>query len=77
MDSIVSSKVRTMKGEGVRVRSLAHNISKVEGRARILEWGLGRLITNLVLPHQFDWIIHCFQNSLKSVLMIPITMLLS
>jgi len=65
MDSIVSPKVMTMKGEGGRVRSLAHNILRVEGHARILGWGLGRLITNLVLPHQLDWIIHCFQNSLK------------
>jgi K+-transporting ATPase A subunit len=34
MDSIANLKVKTMEGEGVRVRSLAHNTSGVEGLAR-------------------------------------------
>jgi hypothetical protein len=31
MDLVASPKVKAMKGEGVRVRSLAHNTSRVEG----------------------------------------------
>ncbi len=38
MDSIVSPKVKTMEGEGVGARSLAHNTSGVEGRARTPGW---------------------------------------
>jgi len=37
MDSIASPKVTT-KGKGVGVRSLAHNTSGVEGRARASGW---------------------------------------
>jgi len=33
MDSIMSSKVKTMEGEGVGARSLARNTLGVEGRA--------------------------------------------
>jgi len=43
MDSTTSPKVKTTEGEGVGVRSLARNISRVEGRAGALGWGLGRL----------------------------------
>jgi hypothetical protein len=38
MDSTMSPKVKTTKGEGVGVRSLAHNILGVEGRAGAPKW---------------------------------------
>jgi hypothetical protein len=38
MDSTVSPKVKTTKGEKVGARSLAHNILRVEGHARALGW---------------------------------------
>jgi hypothetical protein len=57
MDSTMSPKVKTMEGEGVGVRSLVHNTLGVEGHARALGWGLGRLtsksITNMDL-HQLN-----------------------
>jgi hypothetical protein len=43
MDSIMNPKVMTVEGKGVRARSLARNISVVEGRAGVSRWGLGRL----------------------------------
>jgi hypothetical protein len=49
MDSTMSPKVKTMKGEGIGARSLAHNISRVEGRVRALGWGLRRLISNSII----------------------------
>jgi hypothetical protein len=39
--------MKTMKGQEVRARSLAHNISGVEGRAGAPGWGLGRMKSNL------------------------------
>ncbi len=45
----MSPKVKTMKGEGIGARSLAHNISRVEGRVRALGWGLRRLISNSII----------------------------
>jgi hypothetical protein len=41
IDLIVSPKVKTMKRQIVRVHCLIHNISRVEGCARALGWGLG------------------------------------
>jgi hypothetical protein len=38
MDLIASPKVKIMKGEGVRVCSLAHNTSGVEGCVGVLGW---------------------------------------
>jgi hypothetical protein len=38
MDLITNLKVKTTKGEGFGVRSLAHNISGVEGCARAPKW---------------------------------------
>jgi len=38
MDLNASPKVKTMKGKGVEGRTLAHNTSKVEGRAGALGW---------------------------------------
>jgi hypothetical protein len=34
------SKVKTMEGQGVRVRSLTRNTLGVEGRVKALGWGL-------------------------------------
>jgi len=48
MDSIISPKVETTKGEGVGVHSLVCSISRVEGRAGTLRWGLGRLISKSI-----------------------------
>ncbi len=38
MDSAASPKKKTSEGEGIGVCSLAHNTSKVEGRAGTLGW---------------------------------------
>ncbi len=38
MDSIVSPKMKTMEGEGVDARSLAHSTSRVEGRVGTPGW---------------------------------------
>ncbi len=38
MDSIVSPKVKTTKGEGVGARSLARNTLRVKGRVGALRW---------------------------------------
>jgi hypothetical protein len=38
MDSIMSPKVKTTKGEGVEMCSLARNIFGVEGRVGALGW---------------------------------------
>jgi len=43
MDSILSPKVKTSKGEGIGAHSLIYNISGVEGHARISRWGLRKL----------------------------------
>jgi hypothetical protein len=49
MDSTTSPKVTTVKGEGLGTRSLAHNISRVEGHAGALGWGLGRLTSKSII----------------------------
>jgi hypothetical protein len=49
MDSTANPKVKTMKGKGVGVRSLARNTSRVEGHAKVLRWGLGRVISNSII----------------------------
>jgi hypothetical protein len=38
MDSTVSSKVKTMEGEGIGAHSLAYNTSRVEGHVRASRW---------------------------------------
>ncbi len=43
MDSIVSLKMKTLEGEGIRACSLAHNILGVEGCAGVPGWELRRL----------------------------------
>jgi hypothetical protein len=49
MDSIVSPKVKTMVGEGVRACSLARSNSGVEARVEALGWGVGRFISDLII----------------------------
>ncbi len=49
-DLNVSSKVKTMKEEGIEVCSLTHNISGVEGCVRASRWGLERM-TNRSIIH--------------------------
>jgi hypothetical protein len=48
MDSIVSPKVKTSKGEGIGAHSLACSTSGVEGHAGVPGWGLGRLTSKLI-----------------------------
>jgi len=48
MDSTMSPKVKTTEGEGVRVCSLARNISGVKGCVGAPGWGLGRLTRNSI-----------------------------
>ncbi len=43
-----SPKVKRVKGR-VKARSLARNISGVEGEARALGWGLGRLTSRSIV----------------------------
>jgi len=47
MDLTTSPKVKTLE-EKVGVCCLAHNTSRVEGRAGALGWGLGRLTSNSI-----------------------------
>jgi len=49
MDPIVSPKVITAKGEGVGVRSLVRNISRIEEHVGAPRWGLGRLISKSII----------------------------
>jgi hypothetical protein len=49
VDSIVSPKVITTKGEGIRAHSLARNTLGVEGRAGALRWILGKLTSNSII----------------------------
>jgi hypothetical protein len=49
MDSTLSPKVKTTKGKAVGVHSPAHNTLGVEGCARALEWGLGRLTSKSII----------------------------
>jgi len=48
MDLIVSPKVKIMEGQGIRTRSLIHSTLRVEGRARGLGCGLGRLTSKSI-----------------------------
>ncbi len=48
MDSIASLKVITTEGEGVGACSLTRSTSGVEGRAKALGWGLGRLTSKSI-----------------------------
>jgi hypothetical protein len=48
MDSIVSPKVKTSKGEGIGAHSLAYSTSGVEGHVGVPGWGLGRLTSKLI-----------------------------
>ncbi len=48
MDLTMSSKMKTIEGEGVGACSLVHNTLEVEGRARVPRWGLGRLTSKSI-----------------------------
>jgi hypothetical protein len=48
MDSTVSPKVKTTKGEGFEMHSLAHNTLGVKGRAGALGWGLRRMTSKSI-----------------------------
>jgi hypothetical protein len=49
IDSIASPKVETSKGERIKVCSLIHNTSGVEGCVGALEWGLGRVTSESII----------------------------
>jgi hypothetical protein len=49
MEAIASPKMKTSEGEGVGARSLARNISRVEGHVGALRWGLGRLTSKSII----------------------------
>jgi hypothetical protein len=49
MESITSPKVKIMEGKGVGVCSLVHNILGVEGCARTLGWGLGKMTSKSII----------------------------
>jgi hypothetical protein len=49
MDSIVNPEVKPAKGKGVEACSLVRNTSGVEGCARVLGWGLGRLTSKSII----------------------------
>jgi len=48
MDSTISTKVTTTKGEGVGVHSLARNTSGIKGRVGAPGWGLERLTSKSI-----------------------------
>jgi len=56
IDSITSSKVMTIEGEGVGARSLTHNTLRVEGRAETMGWGLGRF-TKTCTNQTTSWLV--------------------
>jgi hypothetical protein len=62
MDSTTSPKMKTTERKGIGVHSLAHNILGVEGRARALGWGLGRLRSKLITHMD----LHKLNNNLVS-----------
>ncbi len=48
IDSTMSPKVKTTKGEGVGAHSLVRSTSGVEGCVGASGWGLGRLTSNSI-----------------------------
>jgi len=62
MDSSASPKMKTTKRKGVKVRSLAHNTSRVEGCVGALGWGLRRLRSKLITHTD----LHKLNNNLVS-----------
>jgi hypothetical protein len=63
MDLTVSTKVKTMEGEGIGAHSMFLNTSGVKGCARASGWGLGRLISKSI-THTY---LHKANNKLVSV----------
>jgi hypothetical protein len=53
------------QGKGVGVRSLVHNISRVQGRVGASRWGLGRLTSNSIIHTN----LHKLNNKLVSALL--------
>jgi len=49
IDSIVSPKLKTSKGQGVGARSLVPSTSGVEGCVRVPGWGLGQMTSGLII----------------------------
>jgi hypothetical protein len=49
INSIMNPKVKTTKGEGVGVCSLAHNTLREEGHVGAPGWGLGRRINESII----------------------------
>jgi hypothetical protein len=45
----MSPKVKTTKGQGVGVRSLARSALGIEGRVGHLGWGLGRMTSESII----------------------------
>jgi hypothetical protein len=48
MNSTANPKVKIVEGKGIVTRSLARNILGVEGSARALGWGLGRMTSKSI-----------------------------
>jgi hypothetical protein len=49
IDSTTTLKVKTTKGQRVRVRSLAYNTLVIEGRAGTPGWGLGQMTNESII----------------------------
>jgi hypothetical protein len=49
MDSIINPIMKTTKGKGVGVHSLACNTLGVKGRVSASRWGLGRVTSKLII----------------------------
>jgi hypothetical protein len=45
----VNPKVKTIKGQGIKAHSLAHNISGVDGRAGALGWELRQVTSGSII----------------------------
>jgi len=62
MDLTASPKVKTFE-EGIVVRCLAHNTSRVEGRAGALGWGVRRLASNSITHMDLHKLNHKLVNA--------------
>jgi hypothetical protein len=59
--------VKTTKEEGVEIHFRAHNISGVEGHARVLGWGLRRMTSELIIHtnqtnQTTSWLMHSWST---------------
>jgi hypothetical protein len=67
MDSTTSPKMKIGEGKEVGVRSLSHNISRVEGHAEALGWGLedwqaNQLLTHIYTNQTTSWLEHSWNT---------------